>query len=131
MSWFLDEFICIRTSLQYLFYEAPITKEVKRILKDHLGLSWEQLAYKMGMTRFKIYGLKSENRNNVGVQIDKILNGELQFPRFPTMQQTASLLVEILEKASLPEVAKDVHQAFSSFGLKEKGVLTCVSEYKL
>ena len=111
--------------LQYLSYEAPITKEVKRILKDHLGLLWEQLAYKMGMNRFKIHSIKTETPQNVGAQIDLFLNGELQFPRLPTIQQTASLLVEIMEKASLPEVAKDVHRGFLSFGLKEKGVLTC------
>ena len=118
--------------LQYLFYEAPITREMKQILKDHLGLLWEQLAYRMGMmTRSGIHFFKAENPQNVGMQIDEFLNGGLQFPRLPTMQQTASLLVEILEKASLPEVAKDVHRSFLSFGLKKKGVLTCVSEYKL
>ena len=108
--------------LQYLFYEAPNTGTVKQILKNHLGLWWEQLASKMGMTRSKIGDIMAEN--NVGVQIDKFLNGELQLPRLPTMQQTASLLVEIMEKASLPEVAKDVRQGFLSFGLKENGMLT-------
>ena len=118
--------------LHYLFYEAPITGEVKRTLKNHLGSLWEQLASKMGMmTRPELDGLKATKPQNVGVQIDKFLNGELQFPRLPTMQQTASLLVEIMEKASLPEVAKDVRQGFLSFGLKENGVLTCVSEFEL
>ena len=111
--------------LQYLFYEAPITGEVKRILKDHLGSLWEQLAYKMGMTKWMIHIIKAENSRNVGAQIDKFLNGGLQFPWLPTIQQTASLLVEIMEKASLPEVAKDVHRGFLSFGLKENGALTC------
>ena len=127
ISW-MSSHVCV--FLQYLFYEAPITKEVKRMLSDHLGSLWEQLAYKMGMTRFTIKCLKNENRNNISAQIDKFLNGERQFPRLPTMAQTASLLVEIMEKASLPEVARDVYRAFLHLGLKENGVLTCVSEFK-
>ena len=113
---------CVYVLPQYLFHEAPITKEEKQILKDHLGLLWEQLAYRMGMTRSKIDDIKAENHKSVGMQIDKYLNGELQFPRFPTMGQTASLLVEIMEMASIPEVAKDVRQGFLSiFLLKEDG----------
>ena len=127
-SW-MSSHVYIR--LQYLFYKAPITGEVKRILKDHLGLEWGQLAYRMGTTRVEIDGIKTEYHRNVGTQIDKFLNGKLQFPRLPTMQQTASLLVEIMEKASLPEVAKDVHRGFLRIGLKENGVLTCVIEFKL
>ena len=115
----------------YLFYKAPITREVKQILRDHLGLFWEQLAYRMGMTRSMIDDIKTKYHNNVSTQINMFLNGQHEFPRFPTIQQTASLLVEIMEKASLPEVAKDVHRGFLRIGLKENGVLTCVSVFKL
>ena len=100
------------------------------MLRDHLGSLWEQLAYKMGMTRFMIDGFKDGSPHNISAQINKFLNGKLQFPRLPTMPQTASLLVEIMEKASLPEVGTDVHREFLKTGLKENGVLTCVSEVK-
>ena len=94
---------------------------MKNIVKNHLGLSWEQLASKMGMTRSEIEDLKHKIHDFSSL-IDNVLSEKLKFPRFPTMEQTASLLVEIMGKASLPEVAKDVRRDFlNTFHLKEDG----------
>ena len=107
--------------LLILPHEAPITARVKEILRDHLGQLWEQLALGMGMTRSRIHDLKIKIPT-ISSQIDNFLSEKLQFPRLPTMEQTASLLVEIMGRASLPEVAKDVRRGFLSiFDLKEDG----------
>ena len=109
-------------------YVGPIKKGFKEILRSHIGRGWELVASSMSMMNMAdIDRLVNRHKNDLYCQIDEFLAHPLQFPRLPTKEQTASLLVEIIEKASLPETARSVCHAFAGLLYVEvEGTCCCL-----
>ena len=116
MGSYHPEFEPVELNVLSCSYVAPITMEFKDVLKSHIGRGWEQVASSMNMlTRVEIDQLVTRHDKDLYCQIDEFLAHPLQFPRLPTKEETASLLVEIIEKASLPETARSVCHALAAF----------------
>ena len=88
-------------------FAATIRYDFKKVLKKHLGSSWQQLARRMGVPKGGVDAIAVKYPNELPVQVDEFLN-TYKFPYVGSDKETADLLIDILMSASLTPVATNV-----------------------
>jgi hypothetical protein len=95
------------------YTEAHVTGGIVDAIVPHIGNGWQQLALTMSMMNRTCIDCIKEDDGDLFSKIRRCFEEGLQFPRFPNIEDTLSLLVEIIEKASLGKVALAVRNEFA------------------
>jgi hypothetical protein len=103
---------------QYIFKiaeytKAPITSKIVDAIVPNIGSDWQQFASTMGMMGRTAIDSIVAKKGDVPSRIRECFEEGHKFPRFPVFKDNLSFLVEVFEKASLPQVAQDVCSEFS------------------
>lgn len=86
---------------------VPIRDDFKRVLKEHLGKNWYQLATHMGLPKTPVDQIQEMADANLRSKITTFLDDYL-FPGFRTDTETAQFLLEALQRTSLTAILEDV-----------------------